>query len=310
MAEKEQKKYKWEITDPSLFKMWLEEKFQLADSSINVYVAALKSYLQNDPNIEDLSSYNTFLIKTAVKKRATFYFTVLKHYINFKIPDSTLRNKLIDGMIRPKVKANLWDRKYLEQDKLLELINVIKKQKHRVLALIQMMTGVRVGDILNLRYKDVVPEVYEGKEVLRLNIIGKRMKRNVVYIHDKIVQDVIMEYVGITREKPYEDYLFIDNSNRHYRQKSDNEFVLKKLMNYRWFMKDLKYALSLIGVDKMDFATHDFRRCFARRAWNKWKDVQILQRLLNHTNASVTMKYLEQSGLQNIDYHAEMQKFS
>jgi integrase len=56
------------------------------------------------------------------------------------------------------------------------------------------------------------------------------------------------------------------------------------------------------GVDMRMFATHDFRRCFARRVWEKWKDVNILQSVLNHADPKTTLRYLQQSGLRNVDY--------
>jgi len=86
----------------------------------------------------------------------------------------------------------------------------------------------------------------------------------------------------------------------------ENEYALKK-SNYLRYWKDLKYALNVNGIDKEDFATHDFRRCFARKVWEKEKDVYVLQSLLNHTDPKVTLRYLDQSGLKNIDYHKKMQ---
>ena len=62
-----------------------------------------------------------------------------------------------------------------------------------------------------------------------------------------------------------------------------------------------------LGIDVTAFATHDFRRCYARRVWTRYKDVHVLQELLNHVNPATTMRYLKQSGMQNIDYHKEMQ---
>jgi site-specific recombinase XerD len=78
-------------------------------------------------------------------------------------------------------------------------------------------------------------------------------------------------------------------------------------MNYVWYYADLKQALQSNRVKREDFATHDFRRCFARRAWERWHDVNILQGLLNHARPDTTLLYLQSSGLKNIDYLKEMQ---
>jgi site-specific recombinase XerD len=309
VIKQDKPKFEWDVTDPSFFQMWLEQKTTASDSTVEAYVKAIRNFLQYDPNVESLDDYNKFLIDTAVKKRAYHYYTALKRYVQFKITDATIKQRILTGMIKPKPQAPLHDRKYIPEDKLIKLMNHFKYPKHRIVALIQMMTGVRAGDVLNLKHGQVFMEEYMGRETLRLNIIGKRRKRNVVYIHDKIAQKVVVNYVNTPRDT-FEDYLFLDPRREDSQRKVDLNKPLSHLkwLNYKWYFEDLKVALNQVGIDYHDFASHDFRRCFARRAWEKWKDIQILQKLLNHTNPKDTMRYLEQSGLQNIDYHYEMQK--
>jgi site-specific recombinase XerD len=86
----------------------------------------------------------------------------------------------------------------------------------------------------------------------------------------------------------------------------NNDYKMIRL-NYYWYWRDLKQALLRNGIKREDFATHDLRRCFARRAWEKYKDIHVLQGLLHHKNADTTLRYLAQSGLKNIDYLREMQ---
>jgi len=308
MQNQKKPNFEWDVTDPSLFRIWLEQKTAVCDATIDAYVFADKNFLQRNPKIESIDDFNQFLIETAIKKRAYHHYTALKRYIQFKITNATLKQQLIEGMIRPKLQTPKHDRKYIPENKLIILLNYFKEHKHRIIALIQMLTGVRAGDVLNLQHGQIFMEEYMSREALRLNIIGKRRKRNVVYVHDKIAQKVIINFINIPRDT-FENFLFID-PKRHYSQRKVKlkKFSHLKRMNYRWYLEDLKVALNQVGIDYHDFASHDFRRCFARRAWEKWKDVKILQKLLNHTNVNDTMRYLEQSGLQNIDYHYEMQQ--
>ena len=67
------------------------------------------------------------------------------------------------------------------------------------------MTGVRVGDVLRLKRGSIVVEDYKGKNVLRLNIIGKGSKQAVMYIHDEVARDIILDY--ITTEFHHDEYL-------------------------------------------------------------------------------------------------------
>ncbi len=59
---------------------------------------------------------------------------------------------------------------------------------------------------------------------------------------------------------------------------------------------------------KEDFATHDFRRNFARKVWLKYKNLIILQKILGHNDPRTTTRYLNMEGLDLIEVHKEMQK--
>jgi integrase len=146
-------------------------------------------------------------------------------------------------------------------------------------------------------------EDYNNKPTLRINITGKGHRRNVIFIHDEIGQQLIMDY--ITTHPCVRDFYFCSGNVRK-REKNDNEFRFLT-MNYWRYWDDLKKALDMKGLNFNDFATHDFRRCFARRVWTKYKDIQVLKNILNHKDVNTTLRYLEQSGLKNIDYHYEMQ---
>ena len=75
---------KAEWTDVSLFKKYLEEKVVLMPTSIRTYVDSISRFLGQNPDIEDLNTYNEFIIKYAIKKRCNHYYSGIKAYINFK----------------------------------------------------------------------------------------------------------------------------------------------------------------------------------------------------------------------------------
>ena len=293
------------IMDLSLFNEWLGTR-NLKDSTIYIYIQVITKFLSFNPEIDVIDDYNNFIIEGAIKKRNTHYYSVLKNFIEFKFKNNDLKNKLIGSLIKPPIRHDyIRERRHLSDEEIMEVINSIKKKKHRILALIQTLTGVRAGDVLGLEEGSIMPEKYEGKEVLRLNIIGKGNKRNVVFIHNKVAQQVIWDY--ILNSNPITNYYFLEKGAMRGREGTlDNKNRLMK-MNYVWYWYDLKQALDAYGINKTDFASHDFRRCFARKVWERWKDVHVLKKILNHVDASTTLRYLEQSGLHTIDYHKELQ---
>lgn len=288
------------------YEEYLREKKALSESSIYTYVHSIEKFLKTRPNIQNLEDYNNFLIQLTIKKRSTHYYSVLKSFIEYTISDANLRDGLIKGLVRSRIRTDLArPRRHLSQDKIIQVINHLSRRKHRIIALIQSLTGARAGDILKMKRGSMMIEDYEGKEVLRVNTRAKGNKSNVVYIHDIVAIQLILNYV--TTVLNFNDYYFIELGRYNNRPgQQDNENMLVK-MNYQQFWNDLKQALNTVGVNRQDFATHDFRRCFARRVWEKFKDVHVLQGLLNHKNPQTTMRYLEQSGLKNIDYYFKMQ---
>ena len=201
--------------DLPLYEQWLKSKGRLASSSIYVYTKSVERFLVSNPDVDSLEDYNQFLIKVSVKKRCNHYYSAIKSFIEFKISDSNLRNRLVEGLIQPKEWGDYArERKYLEEDKILEVVNNLEREKHKVVALIQMITGVRAGDVLRLKEGSISNEEYKDQISIRMIVIGKGRKRNVVYIHNKIIQDIIWEYLGKRTKRHIEGYYFLEMGDR------------------------------------------------------------------------------------------------
>ena len=105
---------KAEVLDVEMFKIWLEENKDIAAETINVYVTAVNAFLKTDPDLEDLNDYNRFLIKTTIKKRSYGNYYALKLFIEYKIPSKKDREKLLDHLVKPKIRMDFRNpRKYL-----------------------------------------------------------------------------------------------------------------------------------------------------------------------------------------------------
>jgi integrase len=295
----------FDLFDSKLFADYLANKRGLVESSVHTYIGVIEQFLIEAENIEDLESYNSFIVKYGIKKRCAYYYNVLRAFIDWKFTDQAVKDNMLEHLVRPQHRSDLkYERKNLSEEKILDVINSLNGANHKIIALIQSLTGVRAGDIMKLKVGGLMPEEYEGKPVLRLNILGKGQKRNVVYIHDEIAQAVVLDY--IENNPSTNGFLFLNDPIRNLKL-FRSDYVLYKI-NYNRYWVDLKEALQTNGVNQKDFATHDFRRCFARRVWSRFKDVNVLQKMLNHARADTSLRYLNQSGLQNIEYSKEMQK--
>jgi integrase len=293
--------------DSVFYEEWLREKGTLAESTIFVYVKSIESFLKTGPDLNNIDDYNKFLINKTIKKRATHLYSVIKSFITFKIEGSALQETLIKGLVKPKFQQNiLRERRHLSDEQIFDVINNLERKKHRIIALIQSLTGAREGDVMRLKQGGILFEEYEKRNTMRLNLLGKRSKRNVVFIHDDVAQQFIMDFIT-NNKTAVDNYYFLELGTMNNRKGDPNNEAALMRMNYHWYWLDLKQALQLSNVRKEEFATHDFRRCFARKVWERYKDINILQHLLHHTDPKVTLRYLQQTGLDNIDYLKEIQ---
>lgn len=293
------------IFDPNLYELWLKEKKNLMPRTIMAYKFTIIQFLTTDPDIDTVEAYNDFIIKHCIKRRAYHHYYAFKDFINYKFENIRVKEKLIDTLIRPPERRDLFkERKYLSLKQIATVINNLDRLKHQIVALIQNLTGVRASDVLRLKKGGIFVEDYNGERVLRLNVLAKRGKKNVVYIHDSFAIDMILNYIN--ENQTTTNYYFTEQHIPRTNKIFDDENMV--LLNYQKYWIDLKFALQKSGVHRDDFATHDFRRCFARRFYTEYLDLQALSKILHHTDARSTLRYLEQSGLENIEYFKRMQK--
>lgn len=285
-----------ELTDPEIFKFYLVSK-KLSESTIELYSDVVQHFIMLNPDLKEINSYNNFLLERTIKHKSGYYHYALRHYINWKITDFSLRKKILDNLITPKKEDPVYHTHYLTPGRRKKIISVMENVKHKIIANLQNQTGARVTDILRLKRGAITYENYKDKVVMKIDIIGKRGVRNAKWIFDEILQEDIIEY--ISTHKFDEEYYFIE-FDRSQRSTSKNKVFRT---NYIRYWRDIKKALKRIGLDPKVFSTHDWRRCIARDIYTHkdiGKDIQLLQQFLGHRRTDTTMKYLRHSGLSTI----------
>jgi len=296
------------LMDLSLYKDFLKRERALAPTTERAYVIMVNAFLGKNPDIDNHEDYNNHIVEKAFKSRSYYAYYALRSFIEFKFKENKkLKNEIIENLRKPSMPLNIKrERRNLEPEQILDIIVKIKKQKHQIVALIQKMTGLRAGDVLRIKKGNILVEKYDGKEILRIAAIGKRGKRVVVEIFDDIAQKVILHYINNNlTEHHHQDYYFLEYPTS--RKGCCREFVRLYLRNYNVYLADLKQALNASGIMQEEFASHDFRRNFARSVWMKYKNLLILQKILGHNDPKTTMRYLNMEGLDLIEIHREMQ---
>jgi integrase len=278
------------------YETFLHTRTSLCNGTIAMYRFAVKKFVKEYNNLENLEFYNEFLLKYAIKKRSTLYYSALKHLVRFWIKDKSKRNRMLKVLLKPQDTTPKRKRKYLSYQERLRVIKQIENYKHKILARAQFYTGARISELLTLKKGDISFEPYcyapnKYRLVMLLTITGKGNKKNPIWIHNQQLADEIASY---TLNKNIDvEYYFLW---RELSRKMD--IVIDVKTNYHWYWQDLKQALEKCGYKKEDWASHDFRRNSGTDVWETSKDPLTVQRFLRHKRFDTTLRYLENAGAQ------------
>ena len=171
---------------------------------------------------------------------------------------------------------------------MLEYLKEKGNKRDPLLFLFGINTGLRIGDILDLKVKNLFDDDGELKEYLDL-FENKTMKRNTRRLKqiklNSVLRPALYNYVKYYELEP-NDWIFFSLRSPSLQLDRVNAYLR------------LKNAADAVGIKK--FGTHSMRKTLAYNIYNKDKDIALVMRMLNHQNPEHTLRYIgvEQ---QNID---------
>jgi len=130
---------------------------------------------------------------------------------------------------------------------------------------VSLETGLRIDDVLELK-KNVVEQFRTFPVVEK-----KTGKSRVIYLSDEI-RAMLLAWSG-------RYYIFSSS-------KSELKHRTRQTVHY-----DMKKAVKGMGIDAAHISPHTARKIFAVRLYHLTGNLEHVQRVLNHKNASTTMYY-------------------
>ncbi len=168
---------------------------------------------------------------------------------------------------------------YVEWDIMLQIIQDLENQDRYLQALligIGIYTGLRIGDILRLRWEDIV----EKDELILKE--GKTKKRRVMPINKDLYNLIIRAYPKMNH---WNDHYLIFHREGKFK-------VLITLKSINIFLKKACVAHGVKG----NISSHSLRKTFGRRIWeNNGKSAEaliMLNEILCHDDIPTTRRYL------------------
>ena len=156
-----------------------------------------------------------------------------------------------------------------DKELIVKIESVLARKSFRNLLLFVIGTnsGLRISDILALNIGDV-------KNKSHIEIIEKKTgKKKKFPINNKLKRLILPFTLGKNNEEP----LFISQKNNR----------LSRGQAY----KIIHDACREVGIT-YNIGTHSLRKSFGYHHYKQYKDVAILQAILNHSSPSITLKYI------------------
>lgn len=143
-----------------------------------------------------------------------------------------------------------------------------RSRRNHMMFVLGINTGLRIQDILKLRVRDVI-----GEQLVMIEM--KTKKRRFLQLNPTLKRE-IKKYTDGMNES---EFLFPS------RQGGDNK-PIKRDMAY----KIMRMAADQFGL--IDIGTHTLRKTFGYHMYQKTKDITLVQTMLNHSDKSITMRYI------------------
>lgn len=150
--------------------------------------------------------------------------------------------------------------------------NYLKLMNYRdyLLFLIGINTGMKVCDLLRLKFSDVL-----NYNSIKETVISK----DKVYPINKSVSIAINKYIEMDLgEHLFERYIF---------ERSKGSEPIGRSHAYRI----INQAAEMVGINQK-IGLHTLRKTYGYHYYKKYKDISKLQTLFNHSAPSVTLKYI------------------
>lgn len=248
------------------------------ENNINKFVLYLNDNSINDINNVDYSvmrNYLNYLYKlNYTSKSICRHISSLRSFFKYLMSENKIKNNPTTLISNPKVLKKL--PKYINYEDIEKILNTpdlktdIGIRDALILELLYV-TGIRVGELVNIKLKDI--NINEKN----IKILGKGNKERIIMFGSRAL-DLLNKYMKIRNN-------FI---------KYDNDYLILSKTGRQINTREIRYIIDRIskqaGID-MNISPHTFRHTFATHMLNEGADLRSVQELLGHENLSTTTIY-------------------
>ena len=154
-----------------------------------------------------------------------------------------------------------------------------EKPLHSLLLNIGVDTMLRGSDLLNLKVSDLVTESGKVKTELRVKMMKTKKNTLLIPLSPNSIKVIKKHIVGNNPD----DFVF---------RSSFSPFTKKPLSIFQ-YSRIVKKWMTMLGKENVSvYSTHSIRKTKSSVIYQKTQNVEIVRRLLCHSNSSATVNYL------------------
>jgi len=224
---------------------------------------------------KDISGYverdqDNGLTTGAIRTKLRAIYTFVHFLVDRKILPYELLHKKIH--VKPE---ELLPKAIPAQD-IKALLDVIENIRDRALILLLLRTGMRIGELLNVKISDI--HLSERKILLYQG--SKNYQGRVVYFNED-AEDALKRWLNI--RIPEKSFLFYSRS--------------RETISYVATWSVMRKAIKAAGLSGKGYSLHCLRHTFATDMLNAGLRLEVLQQLLGHQSADITRRYARMSDI-------------
>ncbi|MDE1162408.1 MAG: site-specific integrase [Acidobacteriaceae bacterium] len=176
-----------------------------------------------------------------------------------------------------------------------EIQNIVAELglRERVLVFLDMASGLRRGELAGLKWLDIDFDQLDANVQRSIvdQVVG-RCKTEASQKRIPLDEDTAQDLLAWYRETPFrkpDDYVFATASNRAGKMRGKQPIWLSTVMRYH-----IQPVVKRLGINKR-VSWHTFRRTYSTLLQSNREDVKVVQELLRHGSAKVTLDVYSQA---------------
>ncbi len=268
------------------YKNYLRLEKSLSPNSIEAYMSDLDKLTRfakderkdiKDLTYEDLQQFLAQLRDIGIHPRSQArILSGIRSFYRFLLLDDYISNDPTELIESPKIGMKLPEVLTVNEiNRILDSIDLTTPEGQRNRAMLEVLysCGLRVSELINLRYADIYPK--EGF----IRVEGKGGKQRLVPISEVALREIrnyLVDRNQMTPKKGFEDILFL----------SKRGTSLSRIMVFHI----IKQQTEIAGVHK-NVSPHTFRHSFATHLLEGGANLRAIQEMLGHESITTTEIY-------------------